>query len=386
MEADLLPWKAVGTGGICGLNLSIDEGANDVVDADEYGTFFCTASIDRSRFLFFLNLAIKPFNPGPDDAAGVTWILYFSKSVELGVRVAPEEAEGGDSTVLTGDKGCWEPLLVEDLRLRGYGVTSSALTSEVGFDLSVPFNFLILWPNLNDELELETRDAEGRGIVSTLVVAETSLGLEIWSRFILFFGVVPASTSLEFEGIFLSAIVAASTFRWTSSVNSWSWRFGKLGELICFTDIHPEVEAEPGERSRWGLDMLSEGDWPLGRERGTLKGVMAGNCTGDCSTLPSSSGPKSALARFLFRLVGLETSDKVRSREVAAGVVSSLLVGITIGVVFGDCIELITESSRALALEASEFDWDSSTAAAINATPVEGVPDSVGPGGEGLLT
>jgi hypothetical protein len=101
----------------------------------------------------------------------------------------------------------------EDLRWRGNGVTSSPPSIGLGFNFSVPLSFLILWPNFDVDPEFEIGETEGRGIVSTLVVAETSVGLEIWSRFIFLFVTIPISGNLGFEGLFRSAMVAASTFR-----------------------------------------------------------------------------------------------------------------------------------------------------------------------------
>ena len=56
--------------------------------------------------------------------------------------------------------------------------------------------------------------------------------------------------------------------------------------------------------------------------------------------------------------MGLETSDAVRALDRLVGVASVLFPGIDMGGVFGDCIESMTESSRALAFEAKELGCD----------------------------
>lgn len=115
----------------------------------------------------------------------------------------------------------------------------------------------------------------------------------------------------------------------------------------------------------------------MGNPRGTLRGVIEGNWRGGCDV--PSSGPNTKSARFLLRLVGLETSDVVRIRE---GPGEGGCGGITIGavVLVGDWIASMTESSSAFALEDWRFDCGRSVmiftgGGAARATTAEGDAD-----------
>lgn len=73
-------------------------------------------------------------------------------------------------------------------------------------------------------------------IVSTLIDADNSVGLEIWSRSTFLFaaggiGGPTPSGNLGFEGLFRRAIVAASTLAKTCFASSSSSAIVKFGEL-----------------------------------------------------------------------------------------------------------------------------------------------------------
>jgi uncharacterized membrane protein HdeD (DUF308 family) len=93
MEADRFPWKdffMVGVECNCEVEPPGDEGKNDTVDEDEYWISLLCGTLSKvSGFLFFLNLAMNPLNPGPDDAGGVTCTLNLSKSVALAACISP---------------------------------------------------------------------------------------------------------------------------------------------------------------------------------------------------------------------------------------------------------------------------------------------------------
>ena len=112
----------------------------------------------------------------------------------------------------------------------------------MGLTLNVPLNFLNLCPSLKvpDDCSPELGGLIGvvgcNAIVSTLIDADTSVGLEIWSLSTFLFvaggiGGPNPSGNLGFEGLFRRAIVAASTLAKTcfaSSSSSGTVRFGEL--------------------------------------------------------------------------------------------------------------------------------------------------------------
>ena len=116
----------------------------------------------------------------------------------------------------------------------------------MGLPLRVPLNFLNLCPSRSvpDELDKDPELGGSIGvvgcvaIVSTLMDADKSVGLEIWSLSTFLFvaggiGGPNPSGNLGFEGLFRRAIVAASTLAKTCFASSSSSGMGtvKLGEL-----------------------------------------------------------------------------------------------------------------------------------------------------------
>lgn len=92
--------------------------------------------------------------------------------------------------------------------------------------LKVPLSFRNREPILDDAgFWPADREGERSGIVSTLVDADTSVGVEIWLGFTRLRDTGPAgatpSARLVLDGDLLSASIAASALRWTSRA-SWA--------------------------------------------------------------------------------------------------------------------------------------------------------------------
>lgn len=160
---------------------------------------------------------MKPFKPGPAVAGGVdTDIFVLSGSVALAgcLRIA-------DSLVVVASDGC--------LNSSGYGVISSPVGS-AGLPLIVPRNFLKRDPSLDvDDVVpalwlIDVTEGDRKGIVSTLVDADTRRGVEIWLGAIFLRLMEPAYPKLAFPeaDVLLRASIAASALRRTSRVRS-SW-------------------------------------------------------------------------------------------------------------------------------------------------------------------
>jgi hypothetical protein len=109
---------------------------------------------------------------------------------------------------------------------------------------NVPLNFLNLCPSFSVPEELKPDPELGeligvvgcKAIVSTLMDADNSFGLEIWSLSTFLFvaggiGGPNPSGNFGFEGLFRRAIVAASTLAKTCFVSSSSSVMVKFGEL-----------------------------------------------------------------------------------------------------------------------------------------------------------
>ena len=133
---------------------------------------------------------------------------------------------------------------LDGVRSTGYGWTSSPVGNGLAFN--VPLNLLNLCPSLSVPEELNPEPELGgmgligvvgrNAIVSTLVDADNSFGLEIWSLSTFLFvaggiGGPNPSGNFGLEGLFRRAIVAASTLAKTCLASSSSSGMVKFGEL-----------------------------------------------------------------------------------------------------------------------------------------------------------
>lgn len=283
--------------------------------------------------LFFLNLAMNPFKPGPElegTGAGerfdsiVTVVADKTDNDPLCSVLEIETSPGwtrdwlGRFGEVAGEIDC------DGLRSTGKGDTSSPVGKVL--DLSVPLSFLNLCPSLSVPDELNPDPVRGEsiglvgcnGIVSTLRDADNSVGLEIWSLSTFLFaaggiGGPTPSGNLGFEGLFRRAIVAASTFARTCFASSSSSGMVRFGELSCPINNLPPVIS--GVRSKWGVEALLVRVPSVETEReiwsddvAEICGTERGAAVGGPST--RSCGPNNASARSLFRLVGLSTNSE----------------------------------------------------------------------------
>jgi len=280
--------------------------------------------------LFFLNLAMNPLKPGPElegvGGAGetrdsiVTVVADIADNDSLRSVLEIEASPGWT-------RGWWSrfgevagEIDLDGLRSTGKGETSSPVGR--GLPLSVPLNFLNLSPSFSVPGEFNPDPELGRmigvvgrnAIVSTLMDADNSVGLEIWSlsTFLLAAGGIGGpnpSGNLGFEGLFRRAIVAASTLAKTCFASSSSSGMVKFGELSW--PMNSLVLAISGVRGKWGVEAVlvrvpsfeTDREMMSGDVVGTCKVAGAGRPTGSC-------GPNSASAKSLFRFVGLSKDSE----------------------------------------------------------------------------
>jgi len=203
--------------------------------------------------LFFLNLAMNPFKLGPElegmgvgetRASTVTVLVDTADNDPLCSVLAIEMSPGWIGRLLSMFGEVAGEIDVVGLRSAGKGETSSPLG--MGLPLRVPLNFLNLCPSRSVPEELNPDPELGGSIgvvgcvaiVSTLMDADNSVGLEIWSLSTFLFvaggiGGPNPSGNLGFEGLFRRAFVAASTLAKTCFASSSSSGMGtvKFGEL-----------------------------------------------------------------------------------------------------------------------------------------------------------
>ena len=279
--------------------------------------------------LFFLNLAMNPLKPGPElggVGAGGTCDSIMTVVAEaadsdplcsaLEIETSPGWTRGwcGRLGEVAGE------IDSDGLRSTGKGETSSPVGR--GLALSVPLNFLNLCPSFSvpDEFDPDP-ELEGmigvvgrKAIVSTLMDADSSVGVEIWSLSTFLFaaggiGGPNPSGNLGFEGLFRRAIVAASTLAKTCFASSSSSGMVKFGELSWpMNSLAPVIS---GVRGKWGVEGLLVRVPSFEIEHEMLSGGVVEICN-PTGVGPSteSCGPNSASARSLFRLVGLSRNSE----------------------------------------------------------------------------
>ena len=207
----------------------------------------------------------------------------------------------------------------DGLRSTGKGETSPVGR---GLALSVPLNFLNLCPSFSvpdefdpdPELEGMIRVVGHKAIVSTLMDADSSVDVEIWSLSTFLFtaggiGGPNPSGNLGFEGLFQRAIVAASTLAKTCFASLSLSGMVKFGELSWpMNSLAPVIS---GVRGKWGVEGLLVRVPSFEIEREILSGGVVEICNpAGVGPLTESCGPNSASARSLFRLVGLSRNSE----------------------------------------------------------------------------
>ena len=274
--------------------------------------------------LFFLNLAMNPLKPGPElggVGAGeacnsIMTVVADTADNEPLCSVLEIETSPGWTRGCCGRFGEVAGEIDSDgLRSTGKGETSSPVGR--GLALSVPLSFLNLCPSFNVPNGLDPGPGLGgligvvgcNAIVSTLMDADSSVGLEIWSLSTFLFaaggiGGPSPSGNLGFEGLFRRAIVAASTLAKTCFASSSSSGMVRFGELSWpMNSLAPAIS---GVRGKWGVEALLVSVPSFETEREMLSGDMVGMCkAAEVGPSTGSCGPNSASARSLFRLVGL---------------------------------------------------------------------------------
>jgi len=275
--------------------------------------------------LFFLNLAMNPLKPGPglggvgagEDCNSIMTVVADTADSDplcsaLEIETSPEWTRGrcGRFGEVAGEVDS------DGLRSTGKGETSSPVGK--GLALSVPLSFLNLCPSFSVPEEFNPGPELGgvigvvgrNAIVSTLMDADSSVGLDIWSLSTFLFvaggiGGPSPSGNLGFEGLFRRAIVAASTLARTCFASSSSSGMLKFGELSWpMNSLAPAIS---GVRGKWGVEAVLVSVPSVETEREMLSGDVVEMCkTGGAG----SCGPNSASARSLFRLVGLSTDSE----------------------------------------------------------------------------
>ena len=279
--------------------------------------------------LFFLNLAMNPLKPGPE-LGGVGAGEACNSIITVVADTADNDPLCSVLEIETSPgwtRGCCGRFgeVAGEIDLDGWRSTGKGETSSPvgrGLALSVPLSFLNLCPSFSVPGEFDPDPELGgvigvvgrNAIVSTLTDADNSVGLEIWSLSTFLFaaggiGGPSPSGNLGFEGLFRRAIVAASTLARTCFASSSSSGMVKFGELSW--PMNSLAPATSGVRGKLGVEALLVSVPSFEIEREMLSGDVVEMCkTAGAGPSTGSCGPNSALARSLFRLVGLSRESE----------------------------------------------------------------------------